>query len=237
MLRKLKCSAQSWVLFLACLLLLPTMLYGADVQSPPAPPPPPGIMKAPVLKMVSPGIFEIGKCRINKKENRVDFPATVNMTEGALEYLIVGAAGKLHESFLSTEVEPYALQVALLLAGMEGSTNPLAAQGESRVPEGDPISLTISISDNDAIKSYPAEHFILNGQEKIVTIPWVFTGSIIIDGVFGAQVDKSIVAVYHDPIALIDHQLPQGDNDEMWFVDKASAPPKGTAVTVSIKKL
>ena len=66
--------------------------------SPPSPAPPPGEpgrqINAPVLKMVAPGIFEMGGVKILKEEDRVEFPAKVNMDKGLVEYLIVGTSGK-----------------------------------------------------------------------------------------------------------------------------------------------
>ena len=41
------------------------------------------------------------------------------MTDGMLEYLIVTEMGKTHESLLSTKIEPYDIQVAMLLLGIE----------------------------------------------------------------------------------------------------------------------
>jgi len=105
-------------------MLLLVLLCGAGTSSgqsalvaPPRPPPPVGETMAPPppLKMVSPGVYEMGGCRIVKKENRVEFPAEVNMDKGLLEYVIVGNSGKVHESLLRTAISPYALQISLLL--------------------------------------------------------------------------------------------------------------------------
>jgi len=74
----------------------------------------------PVLTMISPGVFEMGGVRIVKSERQVEFSAVVNMNRGLLEYLIVGASGKVHESLLRTDTEPYCLHIALLLLGLEG---------------------------------------------------------------------------------------------------------------------
>lgn len=210
-------------------------------QPPPAPPVgrhggPRGLNETPALKYVSPGVFEIGKCTIIKDENRVEFPASVNMKEGLLEYLLVGNTGKLHESLLRTDIEPYALQVALLLSGLEGSLKHLSAQGENRTPEGDPVEIMVSWSEEGKAKKARIETMVLDGKNAVDQIPWVFTGSIIRNGAFAAQVEKSIIAIYHDPVAMIDHRLASGASDERWFANSKAVPPIGTPITVSISK-
>ncbi|MBU4260935.1 MAG: hypothetical protein KKC76_03510 [Proteobacteria bacterium] len=214
--------------------------FGQPALVAPPPPPPPvdeTMAPPPPLKMISPGVYEMGGCRIVKKDNRVEFPAEVNMDKGLLEYVIVGNSGKVHESLLRTAISPYALQISLLLLGVEGTTNPLGTQGEARIPEGDRVRILVSWQDKGKEKKVPVEQWIAKGNKPVGTIPWVFTGSVVMDGVFMAQADKSIVALFHDPIALIDHQLVEGASDEIWHVDSASVPPAGTKVTVVIEKI
>ena len=212
--------------------------YGQDPAAmPPTPGPSPGPVAVPAVQYVAPGIFQIDQCRIDKNRDRVEFPATVNMQEGLLEYLIVGDAGKLHESLLKTDVSPYALNIALLLAGLEGSLDPLAAQGQNKRPSGTRINILFRIKDGEKEREVAARKWIRADDALPASIPWVYTGSIILDGVFMAQTDKSIVALFHDPLALVDHQLPEGANDEIWFVNEKEVQPVGTPLTVIIEKL
>ena len=208
---------------------------------PPLPPPPmdPGRQPTPPpLQMIAPGVFEIGEVRIVKKEGKVEFPCQVNMQKGLLEYAIVGNIGKVHESLLRTHVEPYALQIALLLLGLEGTTKPLEMQGEARTPEGSPVSLWVQWKDGDQIKKARIEEWIINQQDGAVmkTTQWIFTGSVVANGIFMAQTEKSIVAVFHDPIALIDNPLQEGASDKIWFVNEGKVPAVGTEVTVIVQK-
>lgn len=190
----------------------------------------------PALLYVGPGVFEIGRCRITKAEGKVEFPAAVNMKEGLLEYLVVGDSGKLHESLLRTDVEPYALQVALLLAGLEGSLTPLSFQGEDKLPTGDAIDIWVAWQEKGKEHKVRIEELLLQGKDPVGQVPWVFTGSLVSDGVFVAQAEKSIIAVFHDPTAMIDHRLPSGANDEVWFVNSQATPAVGTPLTVTITK-
>src|SRR5207302_4336720 len=65
------------------------------------------------------GIFQLSKIRLDKNAKTVSFPASVNMTEGVAEYLLVRTGGKTHESVFVTEIEPRDLHVAMLLLGIK----------------------------------------------------------------------------------------------------------------------
>src|SRR3954469_13485921 len=72
------------------------------------------------LQQISSNLFQIGTVRLDKSKGTVQFPAQLNMTNGLVEYLLVTTKGKLHESVLKTETEPYHIQLALLLLGAKG---------------------------------------------------------------------------------------------------------------------
>src|SRR6476660_3385606 len=73
------------------------------------------------VKEISPGILQLGDVKINKRQRTVSFPAVVNLRHGAMEYLLVGSWGKVHESILRTETDPYRIHLAMLLLGAKGA--------------------------------------------------------------------------------------------------------------------
>ena len=86
----------------------------------------------------------MGQVRLDKNQRTVRFPAAVNQTNGAIEYLIVTSSGKTHESLLRTDAEPYHIQLAFLLLGAKGAgtnsfpeNNSLPLPGEEVEIEGD----------------------------------------------------------------------------------------------------
>ena len=196
-------------------------------------------INAPPITMITPGHFEIGGVQIKKQEGVVEFPALVNMDNGLLEYLIVGRAGKLHESLLRTDIEPYNLQIALLMLGLEGTSNPLVEQGDPGIPEGDPVIIRVEWGKGMKPQRSRIEEWVLNKENgnPLDPVEWIFTGSVVSNGVFMAQVEKSIVAVYHDPAAMIDNPMPEGVSDEIWFVNEKKVPEAGTPVTVIIEMI
>ncbi|GAM10015.1 hypothetical protein OR1_02300 [Geobacter sp. OR-1] len=193
-----------------------------------------------MIDKVSPGIYRLGAIQIDKGNKTISFPAEVNMGKGMLEYLLVRTGGKTHESLLRTKVEPYQLQIACLLIGLEGTNNPLSFQGDPRVPEGTPVEIQLKVADKNGtfIELNPTLWLAKMVDAKIQAVTdgsWVFTGSIIRDGRFQAQSEGSIVAIYHDPAAMIDNSSQGAESDKVWLVNEGSVPPVGTPVTVTIK--
>ncbi|MFZ4855163.1 MAG: YdjY domain-containing protein [Desulfuromonadaceae bacterium] len=194
------------------------------------------------LEMVSPGVYRIAEVLVNKTQRSISFPAIVNMNKGLLEYLLVRNAGKTHESLFRTAVEPYNLQIACLLLDLVGTDKPLAFQGAPDTPKGDPVSISI-----EYVLGNGRSH-IVNPKEWIVktvdgerseapALNWIFTGSNVSNGRFASQMDGSIVALYHDPAAMIDNASAGGESDKIWFVNEQTTPPVGTKVTITIKPL
>jgi hypothetical protein len=195
---------------------------------------------APAIEKISPGIFRIGQLTINKNERSITLPAQINMDKGLLEYLLVKHSGKTHESLLRTAVEPYHLQLACLLLGMEGTERPLAFQGAPETPSGEPVEITITyMSIKGKPITIPPQEWLATIQEMkqvpVRNLSLVYTGSIINQGRFIAQTEGSMIALYHDPAAIIDNSSPGGEINNYWAVREGSVPPVGTSVTISIK--
>ena len=220
----------------------------ANVQPSPIPVPPPPIPdflmnNVPPIEKTAPGMFRMGDIVINKKERSISFPALVNQKDGLLEYLVVHRRGKVHESLFKTDVEPYYLNVAFLLLEFEGTDKPLQFQGDPAIPKGDSVSITVSYNEkeNKKISVSPEKWIILRKfndssyQEDVGPLKWVYTGAKVWNGRFSAQTGGSIIAVYHDPDALIDNASPGGESDKIWFVNAKTALPVGTLVTITIK--
>ncbi len=202
--------------------------------------PGPGTSAFPPVRKVAPGVFRLGEIQIHKGSVSVTFPAVVNMDRGLIEYLLVRSTGKTHESLLRTEVDPYLLNIAFLLLGLEGTDRPLAEQGAVETPTGERVSIMLVHRKEGKTRSIPAESWISRRRGKKAESPdmtWVYTGSMVMQGRFLASQQGSIVAVYHDPAALVDHTTPGGESDEIWFVKEGTVPPAGTPVTVVVRKV
>ena len=198
----------------------------------------PDKFEPPVIKKLSEGVFRVGSVTVNKPEEYISAEGEINMDKGLVEYLACGPLGKLHESVLVLHAQPYHLQVAALLLGLEPGDNPLGKQGGSGIPQGDPVEIWVSWQSNHRKEvRRRAEDLIFNVKEKraMSHTHWVYTGSEIIDGKFIAQSEQSIIATYHDPFALFDHPLATGTDDTLYYANEQTVPPKGTPITLIIK--
>lgn len=197
-----------------------------------------GGMHVPAVRKLAPGRYQLGEIRIDKGERTISFPAEVNMEKGLLEYFLVGSRGKTHESLLRTAVAPYTLQLACLLLGMEVTSAPLSAQGAPERPVGDAVQISLELTDGRSVLSEQWVTVAVGEAKRDVSyLQWVYTGSVVNDGGFAAEAQGSIVALYHDPAALIDNASPGGESDTVWYVKEGTVPPVGTRVTVVIRAL
>jgi hypothetical protein len=191
---------------------------------------------APKITQISPGVFEIGKVRLDKSTRSVTFPAVVNMTEAIVEYVVVTGQGKVHESLLRSDAVPKDIHVAMLLLDAKGSgTNVVPPDPLKPIP-GDPVSIEVSWTEKGKTKRVPVEKLIFNTQTKtnLSPGPWIYNGSLVDNGVFMADPEGSIVSLITDPFALVNNPRPGRDNDDLCEVDSKSVPPLDTAVEVRI---
>lgn len=218
-------------------------------QASPSPTPPPiqTLAAKPFLKETSPGILEYNGVRLDKKNHRISFAATVNQHQGLVEYLLVNEKGKVHESLLATKVLPHDLHLALLLIGLKDPT----ANSKAPVPptaidsaylqsapklKGPDVRLSVKWTDDGKEKEVPVEDWVFNLDTKqaMSAGPWTYNGSLVENGVFLADQEDSIVAVITDPTALVNNPRKGYDNEDIWQIKEASVPPINTPVEISI---
>ena len=180
--------------------------------------------------------FRVGSSIIDTKARTVTCPGEINMTEGSIEYLAVAAGGKTHESLLRLRVRPLHLQVALLMLDLEPK-NILKRQGDPATPQGDPVEIRIRWKDSAGqTQERPIEEMILEttSGKPMPKHPWVFTGSRILKEGFEADLSKSLIAVYHDPAAILDNPHP-GAVSNSYLVNSKKTPRQGTRIELVIR--
>lgn len=172
------------------------------------------------LKQIAPNIYEIGGLRIDSKNKTVVIPATVNISDGQIEYALVSTMGKLHESLLKTEVEPYHIHVAMLLLNIKGFDHTKYDINERNIG-GDPLTIKLEWDEKGNTKQEPLEDFIFNIPKKtpLKSSEWVYNGSRLIEGTFLAQRDRSIIAIKPDIDALINNPVSCKENENDWIVN------------------
>lgn len=204
----------------------------------------------PPVREIAPGILQIGDVRLDRAARAVSFPAAVNMTNGPLEYLVVTATGKTHESLLKTRIAPYHLHVAMLLLGAKGSqlnptnapaTGPLTAVSLAKFRDrplpGEAVTVEVSWKSGEKEIRRRLEELVLNTKTKqpMTRGDFTFTGSVIWQGNYVAQQEGSILAAATDTSAIFNNPRPGRDVDDTWAVLTKETPPFETPVTVTIK--
>jgi hypothetical protein len=228
--------------------LLPAFLCAlapwAAAQAQNEPPP-----ASPIIHEISPGIYEIGRLRLDQQARTVTFPGELNMNDGNLEYLLVTEQGNTHESLLVSDVSPSDLHFAMLLLGAKGSGD---QNGDMPPPQidakflksapklkGDKINITVRWEVNGVQKSAPVEDWLVNTETKKPAErgPWIYNGSMFNAGHFLAQIEGAHAALVTYPAALINNPRKGNDNDQVWMVNTKAVPPVKTPIDIVIKLL
>ena len=190
------------------------------------------------LQRVGPGVFALGKVRLDKPQRTVSFPASINMAAGLLEYAVVAAQGKLHESLLMTEADPVHIHLAMLLIGAKGETNTLPSDPPARTGiAGDNVTVWVNWKPDGTERRVRLEDLVFNLATRSPASrgPWTYNGSRVVEGTYLAQRDGSIVALITDPDALINNPRPGADNDQIWLVNTNALPRADTPVQVELE--
>jgi hypothetical protein len=200
------------------------------------------------LRMVEPGIFEIGKVRLDQRRRSVSLPAVLDKAQGLMEYFLVTTYGKTHESILKTEAQPYHIHLAMLLLGADGPGNPeFPGSPTNGVPgpvihpsretiPGNKVAIDVKWKTPEGDARHSAQDLIYKNDSRAAMEQghWVYNGSLIVNNKFLAQMDGSIISLVTDPVALINNTGPGHDNDLIWEPNPANLPPPDVPVEVTI---
>lgn len=188
-------------------------------------------------KEIRPGLFELGQVRLDQAQRTVSFPAFVNLRDGNIEYVVVTATGKTHESLLRTSAEPYHIQLAFLLLGAKGAGTNALPEDPMRSLPGDRTRIELHWIADGKTNSSRAEDFVhdrkANGPAR--RGDWIFTGSRVREDGFAAQLDGSIVSLITDADALINSPRPGREDDDNWLVRTNGLPSLHAPVEVTIR--
>ncbi|MEM7601968.1 MAG: YdjY domain-containing protein [Verrucomicrobiota bacterium] len=205
----------------------------------------PGERERPAVTQIGEHLYRLGDIKIDAKKREISFPVVVNMREGGpIEYLLVHEHGKVHESILTTSISPLNLQIALKLLKFDPGYGDvfnllltpelLEKEGGTKEERGD--SMEFSFLPEGKGQPVHLPDLIMDGftQSAMKGEPWIYTGSRIENGVFMAESEGSIIAIYLDHLALFNMTIDGADTDERWGANPELIPEIGTAGTLSI---
>jgi len=192
--------------------------------------------------------YRIGKVTFDQKTREIRFPATVNMTEGLLEYLVVHENGKVHESLLVTDISATHLNLALTLLRYPASRELYGLPNETGgitdnypvVPEeikaGSRIAIEVEWMDQGKIRRLPANEWIQHAVKttSMPTGPWVYGGSELYDGQFVPESSGEIVAIFVSQSSMINYPGDDNRDDNVWLPFPKRIPEVGTELTIII---
>jgi hypothetical protein len=190
----------------------------------------------PPVERITDNLYRVGGAVVDTAARTVTCRGEINMDNGPIEYLAIAPLGKTHESLLRVEVRPLHLQLALLLLGLEPK-NVLKYQGDKTTPQGAPVEIRVRWQDaTGKTQEVRAEDLIVSmpGSKPMPPHNWVFTGSRVIREGFEADLGKSLVAVWHDPAAVLDNPLSGGANNA-YVVNARRTPKQGTPIEFVLK--
>ena len=172
--------------------------------------------------------LSLGDVRVNPAALSISFPAQVNQRTGLVEYLVVHETGKVHESIFKTKVGGEQIHAAALLFAEKSATG-TNAQLKLK-------NIQVTWTENGAEKKFAAAELILDKKKKraLGETKWAYRGSRLIDGVFLAQRDGSLIGIIEDRDALVDQATPEASDDENWEPLAEKIPAIATAVTMTL---
>jgi hypothetical protein len=170
---------------------------------------------------------------LDRMARTVTIPAKVHVVEGLIEYLLVHATGKVHETLFSTEASPQDIHIACLLAGW--------AEPKGKTPAS--IRIEVSWDTNGPVRIESAETLVAfaKGHPRANTVghleagPWTYAGSMVDSAGFAASREGSIISLINDPAALVTNPRPGREDDTLHVPNGKLLPAAGTAVRITIR--
>jgi hypothetical protein len=181
-------------------------------------------------KILADGSIEIGKVTIDRRKMEISFPAKLNLRSGDLEVLICTPSGRTHEGLIVAELDPFHLQLALILLGAE---NGLRAEGE-HLPQGSLLFIDVKA---EGETRHSIEQWLFDKRNKCEkkNKDWVFVGSNFThDGVCLAKEEGNIVNVWSFGNTILDNPSNDANYDDVFEVFTSNLPENKTNLTVYI---
>jgi hypothetical protein len=199
-----------------------------------------------IINKITDDLYRLKDIEINTREKTIALPCKVNMESGLLEVVLCRPEGKTHESLLVTSTTPLEFQTALLLVGLD-PVNELPEdpkKGDALSPyltletPGDSVLLFLDIKDNGEEIRKPIENFIRDErtQKAVDQRSWLFRGAVTHrSGHVIVDPDVTMIATYHDPIALMEINNADKYDDELFYVNTNAGLVKNQSVKLIIQ--
>jgi hypothetical protein len=161
-----------------------------------------------------------------------------------LEFVACADGGKAYESLVVLKCKPWNIQLALILAGLKEGSGPKSF-GDITRPTGDLALVFIAWERDGQLISYRVEDLLIDSttNKTLDLVGWSFSGSMFVDEIdcdtgkitgnkiYLADIEKNIIAAWHDPAAILN--IPTQGN--LYLPHKEILPPAGTKIIMTIR--
>ncbi|MDP0489634.1 MAG: YdjY domain-containing protein [Verrucomicrobiota bacterium JB023] len=207
--------------------------------------------EAPPVKDLGNGRYQLGEVTFDENSREISFPATVNMTEGLLEFAVVHEKGKIHESLLMTKASALNINLALKLLNYEESPELFPVYNEETQSLGDypkvsekvktaaRLRILVKWEQEGEEKEASLNEWIYHTptEKAMEPVPWIYSGSFVSEGRFAAETTGDYFAIFKDPASMINFPGTDNDLDEVWIPTPEVIPPANTKVTLTLAPL
>lgn len=157
------------------------------------------------------------------KDKSISFTGYINIRQGPIEVLISGPKGRTHESLIISQLDPFKLQLALILAGFRNG--PMIE--DSPIPMGTVFDIEADLGDGKRIN---LDQWLTNVRENAPKglDGYVFIGSNFQEGKCLASLEGNLVNINSgDQNTILNSRfLKQRMNDQYDAVSEKLPPPK-----------
>lgn len=227
---------------------------GADVeQEEPAPAfadfKSPDGRSVPPFEKLDGGRIGIGKVIVEPARKQVIVPALVNMEEGLIEYVLCLPNGKLHESLLVTDADPFHMSLAMKMLGFKAFENffPVRDENLEWLPFTPPeprdfadayVSLKLKWKDGKVDRESDLSDLVINARTKqpFPADKWLYTNSFFYSGAYQCSLCGNAIAIFADRSSMINYigDYNEGDNEAGWIVHSKHPLKPGDPVEIVI---
>jgi hypothetical protein len=214
----------SFVLLFILQITFKTIIYSKEIP------------KYPKIFQTSSGTYQLGPIEIDQAKRNFSFHAVCNQTSGLVEYALVHENGKTHESILRTKVSPNLIHATLLLLKENPQPDFFAyiEKNSSKLMQMPAIQIFVEWEHNGSLHQALINTMVLNQTDdrELSESAFVFTGSKVVEGTYLAEMDGSIIAIYHDSRATLNSRDIHSNSDDVWIANESKMPPKNLPVLV-----
>lgn len=202
----------------------------------------------PAIEKLANGKFKKGLITFDQATREISFPATIEVTEGVIEYVLVNSKGKVHESLFLTDILPSNLNIVLKLLNYKESRElmPIIVNGrfsnqlhqvEDSIKKASRLSVWVTLGEGDTAKSHLINELITNLHTKqdMAPTPFVNGGSTIRHGKFSADINGDIIALLTDYTALLNYPGEDRMDDTLWTPHTKRLLDNGAKVIITLK--